>query len=106
MPLCQPTPLLPSVMQQQNVIEYWWESTASTAISPTSASEFVGQHNKIGGITFRAAIVQLTGRNLNAYLYHFGFSYSSVLMFLSILENEYYPLLFSICNYCDGILLC
>jgi len=38
-------------------MEYWWEGSTSTAISPTSASGIVGQHNKIGGITFGAAIV-------------------------------------------------
>ena len=27
------------------------------AIPPTSASDVMGQHNKIGGITFRAAVV-------------------------------------------------
>ena len=31
MPLCQTAPLLPSVAQQQNVMEYWWEGSASIA---------------------------------------------------------------------------
>jgi len=57
MPLCQTAPLLPSVTQQQNLVEHWQEGSASTAISPTSASHAVGQHFKIGGITFRAALV-------------------------------------------------
>ena len=57
MPFCQTVPLLPSVTSQQNVMEYWQEGSASTAITPTPASEIVGQHNKIGGITFRAAIM-------------------------------------------------
>jgi len=52
MPFCQTAPLLPSVAQQQNVMEYCWEGSASTAISPTSASDVVGQHNKIRGDTF------------------------------------------------------
>jgi len=39
---------------------YWWEGSLSTAIPPTSASDIVGQHNKTGGITFRAAIVNYT----------------------------------------------
>ena len=57
MPLCQTAPLLPSVTWQQNATEYWWEGPASTATPPTSASNVMGQHNKIGGITFRAALV-------------------------------------------------
>jgi len=56
-PFCLTVPLLPSVIQQQNVTEYWQESSTSTAISPKSASD-VGQHNKIGGIIFRVAVVQ------------------------------------------------
>ena len=38
-------------------MEYWWEGSTSTAISPTSTSDFVGQHNKIGGINFGATLV-------------------------------------------------
>ena len=57
MPFCQTAPLLPSVMQQQNVMEYCWEGSASTAIPPTSASDVAGQHNKIGGTTFGAEFV-------------------------------------------------
>lgn len=34
-----------------------WESSTSPAISPTSASGVVGQHNKIGVITFGATRV-------------------------------------------------
>ena len=57
MPLCQSTPLLPSVTQQQHGIEYWWEGSASTAVSPPSASDSMGQRNKTGGITFGAELV-------------------------------------------------
>ena len=32
-------------------MEYGWEGSTSTAIPPTSSSDIVGQHNKIGGIT-------------------------------------------------------
>jgi len=39
-------------------MEYWWEGSTSAAILPTSASDVMGQHNKIGGITFGAALVQ------------------------------------------------
>ena len=42
---------------QENIMEYWWESSTSPAIPPTSASGIMGQHNKIGGITFGAAFV-------------------------------------------------
>ena len=54
-PFCQTAPLLPSVTQQQNVMEYW-EGSASTAIPPTPTSDIMGQHNKIGGTTFGAAL--------------------------------------------------
>ena len=50
-PFCQTAPLLPSVAQQQNVMKYFQEGSTSTAIPPTSASDIVGRHNKIGGIT-------------------------------------------------------
>ena len=63
MPFCQTAPLLLSVTQQQNVMEYWWEGLISTAIPPTSASDVVGQHNKVGDITFGAALVE--GRVIN-----------------------------------------
>ena len=48
--------LLPSVSWQQNVMEYWWEGSTSIAIPPTPTSDIVGQRNKIGGITFGAAL--------------------------------------------------
>ena len=51
-------PLLPSVTQQQNAMEYWWKGSTSTSIPQISASDVMGQHNKIGGITFGAALVQ------------------------------------------------
>jgi len=53
----QTTTLLPSVTWQQHVMEYWWEGSTPTAIPPTSASDVIGQHHKIRGITFRAALV-------------------------------------------------
>lgn len=46
--------LLPPVALQQYAKEYWWKDSISTAISPASASEVVGQHDKIGSITFRS----------------------------------------------------
>ena len=53
-PFCQTAPLL---SRQQNLTEYWREGSAFTAIPPTSASDVVGQHNKVGGITFGAVLV-------------------------------------------------
>ena len=55
-PFCQTAPLLPSVTQHRNVTEYWQEDSASTAIPPTSASDVVVQHNKIGGIIIGAVL--------------------------------------------------
>ena len=57
-PFCQTAPLLPSVAWHQNTTEYCQEDSTSTAIWPTSASDTVGQHNKIGGITFATALIQ------------------------------------------------
>ena len=58
MPFCQTVPLLPSVTWQQNVMEYWCEGSASTAIPPTFTSDTAGQRNEIGGITFGAALIK------------------------------------------------
>ena len=52
-PFCQTAPLLPSATRQQNIMEYWWEGSTPTAVPPTVAL----QHNKIGSITFREALV-------------------------------------------------
>ena len=41
MPFCKTAPLLPSVMQQQNVKEYWWEGSTFAATSPTSTSDII-----------------------------------------------------------------
>jgi len=38
-------------------MEYWWEGSAPTAILPPSSSDLVFQHNKKGGITFRATLI-------------------------------------------------
>ena len=59
-PFCQTTSLLPSITWQRNVMGYWQQDSASTAIALTCISDVVGQHNNIGGITFRAAIRVLT----------------------------------------------
>lgn len=53
----QTAPLMPSVTQQQNVMEYWWESSAATP--PTFTSDTVGQNNKIESITFRVTVAHI-----------------------------------------------
>ena len=45
--------------QQQHVTEYWQEGSTSTAKPLTLTSDVMGQHNKIGGVTFRADLVHL-----------------------------------------------
>ena len=64
-PFCQTAPLLPSVTRQQNVMQYWWKGSIYTVVLPTSSTDTVGQENKIGGITFKAATVFLS----LAYIY-------------------------------------
>lgn len=59
---CLTTPLLYSVTWQQHVMEYWQEDSASTDIPPPSASDVVGKHNKIGGITFAATLIVIVGQ--------------------------------------------
>ena len=54
-PFCQTAPLLPSVIRQQNEMEYWWKCSASIAIPPTSSFDTVGKHIKIGGTTFQSS---------------------------------------------------
>jgi hypothetical protein len=56
-PFCQTAPLLSSVVRQQNLTEYWREGSTSTAISPTSASDVVGPHTKLGVLKFGATVV-------------------------------------------------
>ena len=73
MPFCQTAPLLPSVTQQQNVTEYWWEGSASSAILPASVSTAVGQCNNIGGVTFRAALVAaLISGGVLFFIFHYS----------------------------------
>ena len=40
---CQPAPLLLSVTWQPNMMEYWWEGSASAAMLPTSASAIMSR---------------------------------------------------------------
>jgi len=62
-PFCQSATLLPSVTWQQNAMEYWLEGSTFTVTPPTSTSDVVGQHNNIGGTTFRAALMYLEPLN-------------------------------------------
>ena len=57
MPLCQSTPLLPSVTRQHRVMGYWWEGSPSAATPPPFASDITAQHNKLRDITFVAALI-------------------------------------------------
>jgi len=54
MPFCQIMLLLPSVPWQQNLIKHYLKCSFATALPPVLKSDVVGQHNKIGGITFGA----------------------------------------------------
>jgi len=38
-------------------MEYWWAGLASTSILLTCTSDVRGHHNKIGGISFRVALL-------------------------------------------------
>ena len=51
---CWTAPLLPPVIQNQNMMKYWWEGSTSTTIPSTSGFDVLGQCEKIGGITFGA----------------------------------------------------
>ena len=52
------SPLLLSVTWQQNVTGYWWEGSTPTALPTISPSEVMGQHNKIGDITFGTVVIE------------------------------------------------
>lgn len=52
--------LLPDIAWQQNVMEYFWEGSTSTAIPPISACDITGQHNEEGGIIFAAVLTALS----------------------------------------------
>jgi len=59
MPFCQSLSLLLSVTRQQNMMEHWWEGSASSAIQPPSASEIMDKDNEIGGINFEVSLGEL-----------------------------------------------
>ena len=56
-PFCHTAALLPSVTWQQRVMANWGECSTSTAITPPFASDSVGQHHKIAGISFGVALI-------------------------------------------------
>jgi len=58
MPLCQ-IAQLPTIAWQQNLMEYWWEGSVSTATPSISTSDVMGQDNKIRGITFGAVLIYI-----------------------------------------------
>ena len=71
-PFCLTGPLLPSDTQLQNVTEYWWEVSNSSAIPPASASNIISQCNKIGGTTFGGPFVQnVENPTLGSYIFFF-----------------------------------
>ena len=57
MPFGQTASLLSAVAWLQNETEYWWEGSTYTVIPPTSVSDVVGQHNKIGDNTSKADFI-------------------------------------------------
>ena len=59
MPFCPTASLLPSVTQQQNIMKYCQEHSASTVIAPPSASDIIGQHKRLGDIAFGAVQLML-----------------------------------------------
>ena len=102
-PFSQTVSLLSSVAWQQNVMEYWWEGSTSTAIPPVSASDVTGQCNRIAGVTFRTAFAYFhTLLDSNTHMNYFwnlpsccaykdriasqGFSFMFVCFFLKFLS--------------------
>ena len=62
-------------------MEYRWEGSAFTAIPPTSISNVVGQHHKLGGITFGAALIALGPNEVEPFLDSLWFwSFSIILL--------------------------
>jgi len=68
-------------------MEYWQEGSTSTAVSTTLASDIVGQHNKIGGINFGAALVTLWLHNISETDVHYQ-TQSQPILFNSHLHNH------------------
>ena len=60
---------MPYVAWQQTVTEYRQKGSAFTAIPPTSTSDSVDQHNKIGSVNFRAAHVFMKSKLFDLEIY-------------------------------------
>ena len=48
--------MLLQFVTSNKILEYWWEGSISTIISPAATTDFVGQHIKAGGITSGVAL--------------------------------------------------
>ena len=66
-PFCQTSPLLPSVIWQQDMMEYCWESSTSTTIPPTSAPDIMHDHNVIGNIWILQILSEVNSAGLFIY---------------------------------------
>jgi len=86
MPFRRAAPLLPLVTQQQNVTGCGWEGSDSAAIPPPPAPA-VGQHNKLAGTTFRAALLYV-GCNIDSAPY----SVLPAAVFLLVLARAEVPI--------------
>ena len=64
-------------LSHSNKTEYWWEGLTSTVVPPPSASDVMGQNNKTGGITFRAALALVLLKDHVGHLMQV-FSFSSL----------------------------
>ena len=40
-------------------MEYWWEGSTSTAVTPTSTSDTDSQNHEVGGSTYGAALIHV-----------------------------------------------
>jgi hypothetical protein len=54
---------------------YWQEGSTFNAISPASTYNIVGQHNKMGGITFGAPLIYLFSAEKPALFDHINRAY-------------------------------
>src|SRR5258705_14005340 len=69
---------------ETKLMGYWKEGSTSTAIPPTSASDVVDQHNKIGGISFGAPLIVPYKESL----YTRGISESDLILTLKNNQNN------------------
>lgn len=74
------SPLLPSVIWQQNIMKYRQKCSVSTAMPPTSTSSTMDKHNKTGDITFRVSLIYMH----IPYIYMYNCSYKTLPSFYII----------------------